>query len=68
MTFYYYVFSTRMMSQTLKLMILLNPWKTMMISLSKLSDIVNVASHKMFADVETTDVVVVGGVEVEADI
>ena len=40
----------------------------MMISLSKLSDIVNVASHKMFTDVETTDVVVVGGVEVEADI
>ena len=68
MTFYYYVFSTRMMSQTLKLTILLNLWKTMMISLSKLSDIVNVASHKMFTDVETTDVVVVGGVEVEADI
>lgn len=68
MTFYYYVFSTRMMSQTLKLMILLNLWKTMMISLSKLSDIVNVASHKMFTDVETIDVVVVGGMEVEADI
>lgn len=61
-----------MMSQTLKLMILLNLLKTMMtitISLPKiyLSNLVNVASHKMFVDMETKDVVMVGGVKVEAD-
>lgn len=65
-------FSTRMMSQTLKMMILLNLLKTMMtitISLPKiyLSNLVNVASHKMFVDMETKDVVMVGGFKVEAD-
>lgn len=65
-------FSTRMMSQTLKLMILLNLLKTMMtitISLPKiyLGNMVNVASLKMFVDMETKDVIMVGGVKVEAD-
>lgn len=66
------IFCTGLMSQTLKLMILLNLLKTMMmmsISLPKLSlrDIVNVARRTMLADtdMETKDVVVVGEIEVE---
>lgn len=66
------IFCTSLMSQTLKLMILLNLLKTMMmmsISLPKLSlrDIVNVARRTMLADtdMETKDVVVVGEIEVE---
>lgn len=63
---FYYVFSTRMMSQTQKLLILLNLLKTMKPKLC-LSNIVNVASHKMLVGTETKDVVVVGGVKVWTD-
>ena len=61
---FYYVFSTRMMSQTQKLMVLLNLLKTMKPKLC-LSNIVNVASHKMFVAMETKDVV--GGAKVWTD-
>ena len=65
------IFCTGLMSQTLKLMILLNLLKTMMMSISlpklSLRDIVNVARRTMLADtdMETKDVVVVGEIEVE---